>query len=100
MGEIAKGMTGIFTNPYKSAKKEGVKGFFKGIGQGLLGFVISPFSAILKAGNQLALGMKNTATYFSTSKLKTDRFRHPRHINQSESLKYFDEGLDETQDII
>lgn len=27
--EVFKGVKGIFTNPYKQAKKEGVKGFFK-----------------------------------------------------------------------
>ena len=100
VGEIAKGVAGIFVNPYKSAKKEGVKGFFKGVGKGILGAVISPFSAVLKVGNSLAVGMKNTATYFSRAKLKTDRFRHPRHINQSEGLKHFDNDLAETQAII
>ena len=100
VGEIAKGIMGIFTNPYKSAKKDGVKGFFKGVGRGLIGAVISPFSAVLKVGNSLALGMKNTTTFFSRSKLKTDRFRHPRHINQSEALKPFDLELAETQAII
>lgn len=44
--------------------------------------------------------MKNTATYFTRAKLKTDRFRHPRHINQSEGLKPFDNDLAETQAII
>jgi len=100
VGEIAKGIAGIFLNPYKSAKKEGVKGFFKGMGKGLIGAVISPFSAVLKVGNSLAVGMKNTATFFSKSKLKCDRFRHPRHINQSEALKPFDNDLAETQAII
>jgi hypothetical protein len=100
VGEIAKGLAGIFMNPYKSAKKEGVKGFFKGMGKGLIGAVISPFSAILKVGNSLAIGMKNTATFFSKSKLKTDRFRHPRHINQSEALKPYDNDLAETQALI
>lgn len=44
--------------------------------------------------------MKNTATFFSRSKIKTDRFRHPRNINQSEALKPFDNDLAETQAII
>lgn len=100
VGEIAKGIAGIFMNPYKSAKKEGVKGFFKGMGKGLVGAVISPFSAVLKVGNSLAIGMKNTATFFSKSKLRTDRFRHPRHINQSEALKPYDNDLAETQALI
>jgi hypothetical protein len=98
--EIGKGFAGIFLNPYKSAKQEGVKGFFKGVGTGLIGAIISPFSAVLKVGNSLAVGLKNTATYFSRGKLKTERFRHPRHIIVNEPLKPYDENFAEVQAII
>ncbi len=98
--EIGKGIAGIFVNPYKSAKQDGVKGFFKGVGTGLLGALISPFSAVLKVGNSLAVGLKNTATFFSRGKLKTERFRHPRHIVVNEALKPYDENYAEVQAII
>src|SRR5690242_1070841 len=78
VNEIAQGLAGIFVNPYRKAKEEGVTGFFKGVGTGLLGAVISPFTAVLKVGNSLVVGLKNTATFFSRGKLRTERFRHPR----------------------
>lgn len=87
-------------NPYKQAKVEGVKGFFKGVGTGLLGAIISPFSAVLRVGNSLAVGLRNTATYFNRGKLKTLRFRHPRYINKNEHLKPYDENYAEVQAII
>ena len=98
--EIGKGIIGIFMNPYKSAKQEGVKGFFKGVGTGILGALISPFSAVLKVGNSLAVGLRNTATYFNRGKLKTERFRHPRFIVVNEPLKPYDENYAEVQAII
>ena len=35
--ELAHGITGLFTKPFKGAQEEGVVGFFKGVGKGLLG---------------------------------------------------------------
>jgi len=100
VGEIVKGFTGIITNPYKSVKKEGVKGLFKGVGLGLFGAIISPFTAVFKVSNSLAVGLKNTANYFSKTKIFTDRFRHPRYINQNESLKLYNKEYAETKSII
>ncbi len=48
----------------------------------------------------MAVGIKNTATYFSRGKLKTERFRHPRHIVVNEPLKPYDENYAEVQAII
>jgi hypothetical protein len=98
--EIFTGITGIFTNPYKQAKQEGVKGFFKGVGTGILGAIISPFSAVLRVGNSLATGIKNTANIFNRGKLKTNRFRHPRHIFRNQPLRSYDENFAEVQAII
>ena len=72
------------------AKKEGVKGFFKGLGGGLLGAVVSPFTAILRVTNNLFVGLKNTVNLLNP-KLKTDRFRYPRAIEKALGLKSYDE---------
>jgi hypothetical protein len=55
---------------------------------------------VLRVGNSLAVGLKNTATFFSRGKLKTNRFRHPRHIVINEPLKSYDEDYAEVQAII
>ncbi|KAK2958811.1 putative vacuolar sorting protein [Blattamonas nauphoetae] len=36
------GLTGVFVDPVRSAQREGAKGFFKCIGQGLPGTVVKP----------------------------------------------------------
>ena len=98
--ELGKGLSGIFLDPYRRAKTEGIKGFFKGIGTGLLGAIISPISAVLKLSNSIAVGMKNTATTFTRSPLKTIRFRHPRVIRENEVIKDYDENMAEAKEVM
>ena len=90
---------GIFTNPYKRAKEEGVVGFFKGLGTGLLGAFLSPITAILKIGNSLIVGLKNTVS-FNKGKLITFRYRHPRFLNITEPLKEYQADYAEVKAII
>lgn len=40
------GVTGLITQPWKGAQKEGASGFLKGIGKGLGGFATKPFAAL------------------------------------------------------
>ncbi|OCK75557.1 glycosyltransferase family 1 protein [Lepidopterella palustris CBS 459.81] len=40
------GVTGLFTQPWKGAQKEGTSGFVKGIGKGIGGFATKPFAAL------------------------------------------------------
>ena len=40
------GVTGLFTQPWKGAQKEGSSGFLKGIGKGIGGFVTKPGAAL------------------------------------------------------
>ncbi|KAI9167841.1 Sterol 3-beta-glucosyltransferase UGT80B1 [Paramyrothecium foliicola] len=40
------GVTGLFTQPWKGAQREGAGGFFKGFGKGLGGFVAKPGAAL------------------------------------------------------
>ena len=88
--DLGKGIGGIFYKPFKGAKKEGVKGFFKGLGSGVLGAVVSPFTAIFRVTNNLFVGLKNTVNLLNP-KLKTDRFRYPRAIEKALGLKAYDE---------
>ena len=44
---IYEGITGLVTQPYSGAKKEGTKGFFKGMGKGIAGVQFKPSAAAL-----------------------------------------------------
>ena len=98
--ELLKGITGIFLNPYRKAKKQGVKGFFKGLGSGLLGAIISPVAAVLKITNSIAVGIKNTFKLLTKTTLKTERFRFPRVIVEGEPIKCYDEEAAEAKEAL
>ena len=97
--DLSKGIGGIFYKTYDGAKEQGVKGFFFGLGSGLLGAVVSPFTAGFRVANNLFVGLKNTANIFNP-KLKSERFRYPRTIEKSDGLKPYDEDKATIQTIL
>jgi hypothetical protein len=97
--DLSKGIGGIFYKTYDGAKKQGVKGFFKGLGSGLVGAIVSHFTAGFRVANNLFVGLKNTANFFNP-KLKSERFRYPRTIEKSEGLKAYDEDRATVQAIL
>ena len=87
MSDLGKGIGGLFIKPYEQSQKKGIKGFFKGLSSGLLGVVISPFSATFRLTSNILLGIKNTVNMFNP-KIKTERFRYPRVIDKSGLTSY------------
>jgi vacuolar protein sorting-associated protein 13A/C len=101
VSELADGVTGLFTKPFKKAKEEGAIGFFKGVGAGAIGLVASPFAATLRFGNNVSTGIKNSAIRIGKGKLPTyGRFRHPRYFNSKNILQPFDEAVAEANEIL
>lgn len=99
--EIIGGVTGVFTKPFEGAKRDGAKGFVKGVGKGVLGLVASPFTAVLRAGHSVTQGITNTAIRIKTGKLpQYGRFRHPRYINSRNILEPYDEDFAEVYQIL
>lgn len=41
------GVTGVFTKPISGAREEGVEGFFKGMGKGVVGLVTRPAAGVI-----------------------------------------------------
>ena len=53
IGELYGGVTGLITKPIQKTKEEGAKGFFKGLGSGLVGAIASPITATLRVGTSI-----------------------------------------------
>ena len=77
-GEITSGVTGLVTKPVEQTKKGGIGGFFKGLGSGMLGAVLTPVNAVLTVGNEVTSGISNTE--FLSNKKSLRRFRQPRTL--------------------
>jgi len=87
---LSNGITGIVTEPIRGAEEEGVEGFFKGVGIGLLGIAIKPTVGALDMIGRFLAGIKSTASLLDMSE-KPSRQRLPRvmhgHIKQ---IKVYD----------
>lgn len=81
-----EGITGVFTQPFKGAQQDGLKGFCKGMFKGLVGLVFKPVTGIFDFASQTTEGVKNTVTIFD-DKANEKKHRLPRVFYGRE--KYF-----------
>ncbi|RAL67957.1 hypothetical protein DID88_008681 [Monilinia fructigena] len=75
---LASGVGGLARKPIEGAEQEGVAGFFKGVGKGVLGFATKPAIGIFDLASNVSEGIRNTTTVFDDSGL--DRVRLTRFI--------------------
>ncbi|CAI5745855.1 unnamed protein product [Peronospora destructor] len=82
---IAFGVTGFVKEPVRGAKREGVKGFAKGVGRGTMQLVACPVVGTLGVVEKMSQSMSNT-----THLMEEKRFegtRRPARNLMTESLK-------------
>ncbi|GBG34175.1 Vacuolar protein sorting-associated protein 13b [Hondaea fermentalgiana] len=77
---LTTGLTGIVMEPMRGAEEEGVEGFFKGVGIGLLGVAIKPTVGALDMVGRFLAGIKSTAALLDMSE-KPQRQRLPRVLH-------------------
>jgi vacuolar protein sorting-associated protein 13A/C len=75
---LASGIGGLARHPLQGAEKEGVAGFMKGVGKGVLGLATKPAIGAFDLASNLAEGLRNTTTVFDQEGL--DRVRLTRFI--------------------
>ncbi|KAN0027103.1 hypothetical protein ACTFIU_009785 [Dictyostelium citrinum] len=70
------GVTGIVTEPIKGLREDEnnkAKGFFKGVGKGLMGVIVKPASGIIEMAGKTAEGIANTPhTIINAIEMKID----------------------------
>ena len=99
--DVASGITGVFTKPFKGAKEQGAKGFFKGVGTGLFGLVSTPFKIVLKIGSTLTSGIAQGATLLAKGQIQTfGRVRFPRQSNHKQVLEPYNNELAQAKELI
>lgn len=93
---VASGVGGLAKKPLEGAEQDGVAGFFKGVGLGVLGLATKPALGIFDLASNVSEGIRNTTTVFDGEGL--DRVRLTRFIsadgivrpyNQREALGQF-----------
>lgn len=76
---IGRGVTGVFTEPWKGAKRDGFKGFMYGSARGFSGLFAKPVAGTLDVASKVAEGMMSMAHMFEDSRIE-ERIRPPRPI--------------------
>ena len=100
--ELYSGFTGLFISPIERTVNDGSNplNFIKDLGIGLVGFAVSPVNFVLKIGNSLAIGTKNTFNYFYNKNIKNKRFRFPRYIKENSPLTNYDPDLSAAKEFL
>ncbi|TVY16543.1 Vacuolar protein sorting-associated protein 13 [Lachnellula arida] len=78
VSSVASGVGGLARKPLEGAEQEGVAGFFKGVGKGVLGFATKPAIGVFDLASNVSEGIRNTTTVFDADGL--DRVRLTRFI--------------------
>ncbi len=79
---VTSGISGIVQKPIEGANKEGVGGFFKGMGKGVVGLVAKPVVGVIDFANSISEGVRATM-----DERELDRVRLPRHVGANGILK-------------
>ncbi|SBS96095.1 conserved Plasmodium protein, unknown function [Plasmodium ovale curtisi] len=81
IGEGVLSLSNIVTKPIEGAQKEGVGGFFKGIGKGVAGSLVKPLDKVGQAVSDVTRGIKaEVSKPIGGYKYKTKRHRKPRML--------------------
>jgi vacuolar protein sorting-associated protein 13A/C len=93
---VVDGVTGIVRKPMEGAKQEGVEGFFKGMGKGLVGVFTRPASGVVDFASTSFEGIRR-ATDMSE---EVHRLRPPRFLHKDGILRPYIHREAEGNDII
>ncbi|XP_039957880.1 vacuolar protein sorting-associated protein 13 [Bactrocera tryoni] len=77
------GVSGVVTKPVAGAREEGVEGFFKGVGKGVIGFVAQPTAGVV----DFASGSFGAVRRAAEGQHDTMRLRAPRYIHQDNVVR-------------
>ena len=102
MQELYDGFTGIVINPMENSSENDfdVINYVKDLGKGLFRFAVSPINFILRIGNSISVGTKNTFNYFYNKSIKNQRFRFPRYIKQNSLLTVYEPDLSAAKEFL
>ncbi|BFZ09736.1 hypothetical protein BsWGS_12775 [Bradybaena similaris] len=81
---IGLGLSGVILDPVKGAHEDGVEGFFKGVGKGLLGLLTKPAGGVVDMVSMAFDGLRRSAEMEGGV---VARVRLPRFINPSMGLQ-------------
>ncbi|XP_017891074.1 vacuolar protein sorting-associated protein 13 isoform X2 [Ceratina calcarata] len=78
---VVDGVTGVVMKPISGAKEEGVEGFFKGFGKGMVGLVTRPTAGVIDfASGSFGAVKRATELHDEVKKVRPARFLQPDNL--------------------
>jgi hypothetical protein len=97
---IFNGLSGIVMQPVIGAEAEGVAGFFKGMGKGILGVAVRPTVGVFDMVSRMFVGIRNTAAMLGTDSHAT-HVRLPRMlVGETRTLQVYSAQLAFVQEVL
>ncbi len=87
---LISGLAGIIMDPVRGARREGLKGFFKGVGKGVVGVFTKTAVGTLDLVSITFRGIQATFALIGGSRGLSGRRRFPRYIGPTGALKPYD----------
>ncbi|XP_065344717.1 intermembrane lipid transfer protein Vps13 isoform X2 [Cloeon dipterum] len=88
VSNVVSGVTGVITKPVTGARDEGVGGFFKGLGAGMLGLVTQPTGGVIDFASNTFESVKRAAD--TTEEQRP--LRYPRFFQQDGLVRPYNEA--------
>ena len=83
---IFKGITGVVLDPLKGAQRDGLTGFVKGIGTGIVGVATKPISGAVDFASSTLSGIGNTAGFLLSDVEPNKPMRSTRRFHEIEEV--------------
>lgn len=88
IGEGVWALSSIVTKPLEGAQKEGVGGFLKGIGKGLMGSLVKPLDKVGQAVSDVTRGIQaEVSRPLGALKVISTRHRQPRMVGEQGQVR-------------
>jgi len=85
-----QGVTGVFVEPVRQARKDGAIGFAKGVGKGLAGVVLKPVAGVIDLAGKTTQGIINTPiTVYEAIKAKQEQDQLQQMVVSKKDGKIF-----------
>lgn len=98
--DLAEGVTGIFTKPWRGAKQAGMSGFLKGVSSGVVGAVTAPLSAVLRVSTSVTQSVVAQTELLDDKAKQSGRMRYPRQFGARKAMETYNHELAQAQHIL
>lgn len=98
--DLAEGVTGIFTKPWKGAKEAGVKGFLKGVSSGVIGAAVAPLSAVLRVSTSVTQSVVAQTEMMDDKVKQRGKMRYARQFGARKVMETYNHELAQAQHIL